>query len=61
MGARISSENGSGDHEQSRTSDPLRDLSRENREGHERVQETLREAERIANTPPPDPARTSAH
>lgn len=49
---RIPERNGTG-------SDPYRDLARENREGHQRVERSLREAERIANTPRPTPSRSN--
>jgi hypothetical protein len=61
MARSRSRDNGSGSgrsRDRNSTSDPYRELSRENREGHQRVERSLREAERIANDPRPTPSRS---
>jgi hypothetical protein len=62
MGTRRSGYDGNGGRrrEPGPSPDPYRELSRENREGHERVERSLREAERIANSPNRAPSRTAA-
>ncbi len=60
MAPGTSRDNGRGDRGRGPNGDPYRDLSRENREGHERVERSLKEADRIANTPRRDAPRAPA-